>query len=102
MIGDFIGNCHFYDHELQPKDSYFIGNSIRYLHFHDFDKDYALIGTMDGNLYGIDYSGDKVLNLIYDGQNTLTNIRTRKSNNDEFYIILGDTKGNIHILEGSK
>ena len=39
--------------------------------------------------------------LIYEAQDTITNIRTAKAEElNTFFIIFGDTNGNIHLFKG--
>jgi WD40 repeat protein len=51
-IGDFSGTIKLFD-TLTGKEygSGNIGESVRYLHFHDYQNEILLIGTFSGNLF---------------------------------------------------
>lgn len=63
MVGDFEGkvrifsNNHLENDYIRPKleASIDIKMSVRHIHFHDFVPNFALVGSMSGDLIGILY-----------------------------------------------
>ena len=113
LIQNFSGE------KVEPKC---IGNidievGVRYLHFHDFQDNFALIGSMAGDLFGFksehltsgNLSNSPALQainedfkLMYETFHSITNIRTArvKDSPEEFFITLSDVIGFVHLLKG--
>ena len=104
MIGDFFGNIRVFDTSNgQPQLLWTLNleDGIRYVHFHDFINSFGLVGSMDGTLRAVMIGEEIKVEAIYAGGHTITNIRTALTEKEgEYYIILGDTYGYLHILRG--
>jgi len=119
LIGDFSGNIHLFqnkraDTPIKHLKSISLEAAVRYIHFHDFVENFALIGGYDGKLKGLVFqeiggsSDDNLFHEIQDIYQTennaaITTIRTSrvKGSPEEYYITLGDVRGNLHVLRGT-
>jgi hypothetical protein len=86
-----------------------VGSSVRCIHYHNFVDNFVIIGSMDGNLIGLnlpsvpDIDKIKECTIIYSVKGSISCINTApiKDKQDGFSIILCDNTGYLHILKGN-
>ena len=85
-----------------------VGSSVRCIHYHNFVDNFVLIGSMEGNLIGLNLpsvSGIETIKectIIFSVKGSISCINTApiKNTPDGFYVIICDNIGYVHILKG--
>ena len=117
VIGDFYGIARIFrninkDGTVHPKlmASLNVGSSVRCIHYHNYVDNFVLIGSMEGNLIGLNLPNiseiDKITEctIVYTVKGSISCINTApiKENPSGFYVIICDNVGYIHILKGTQ